>query len=582
MLRLNPLATKFGYCITRSSRSLVTLTSITMDTPGRAPRRQNRRRPAGNNDENRRPRQNGFHQNAFQASAQSAVAPATSAAAVIDENSPRFADLAAENLIDKVLLDTITQDLKFDRMSPVQAATVRHLIVDRGDVLAQAKTGTGKTIAFLLPALQTMLRRPSSRGNNISLLVISPTRELALQIAKEAEALLQRLPQYKVCTAIGGTNKDMEQKRILRGCNILIGTPGRLNDHLEEQSVVHMLQSLDTFVLDEADRLLDMGFIPQLKKIVGSLPNRQKVPRQGMLFSATVAEHVAKVSSIALAPNYKFISTIPEGETNTHERVLQHLITVPTFADAAAALVGALKHELTVRAGNGDFKAIVFAPTAGLVDFYTGVLAAMPNMPRTLTLHSRMSQSKRTNVTEDFRKSNAAVLVATDVVARGMDFPSVTNVFQVGLPLDKESYIHRLGRTARAGAEGRGTFIVAEAETYFPRRVMKDINFIEQAADLSAKRDIQELAPKLELYGKAYQSWLGFYKTYTKSLGWTNEDLAREAGRLAIDGFGAPEIPPLNKSTVGKMGMRGVKGLVVVNDPPRVHRGDGGRKKGGF
>ncbi|TLD07312.1 hypothetical protein PgNI_10143 [Pyricularia grisea] len=548
---------------------------------GRPPRRNHRKRPANNGNatpdsENRRPRQRPFNSAASaqrnksqDASSAPSPAQATSAAAVIDSNSPRFADLASENLLEPVLLDTITQDLKFDRMSPVQAATIRHLIADRGDVLAQAKTGTGKTIAFLLPALQTLLKRPSSRGNNISVLVISPTRELALQIAKEAQALLQRLPQYTVCTAIGGTNKDAEQRRILRGCQILIGTPGRLNDHIEEPSVVEMLQSLDTLVLDEADRLLDMGFIPQLRKIVAALPNRQKVPRQGMLFSATVAEHVAKVSSIALSPDYKFISTIPKGESNTHERVPQHYIEVPNLSDCLPALVGALRHELAESANQDDFKAIVFAPTAALVDLYAAVLEALPNMPRILTLHSRMTQNKRTRVTEDYRQSKATVLVATDVVARGMDFPSVTNVFQVGMPMDKESYIHRLGRTARAGAEGRGTLILSAAESYFPRKIMKDFTFIDQAADLSAQDDIKELTPKLELYGKAYQSWLGFYKGFVKPLGWDNEQLVREANKLALDGFGAPEVPPLFKSTVGKMGMKGVKGLVVVKDPPR-------------
>ncbi|TLS21628.1 uncharacterized protein PpBr36_09643 [Pyricularia pennisetigena] len=559
---------------------------------GRPPRRNNRKRPANNGNatpdsENRRPRQRPFSTaNAAQRTQSreasgASPAPATSAAAVIDSNSPRFADLASENLLDPVLLDTVTQDLKFDRMSPVQAATIRHLIADRGDVLAQAKTGTGKTIAFLLPALQTLLKRPSSRGNNVSLLVISPTRELALQIAKEAEALLQRLPQYKVCTAIGGTNKDSEQRRILQGCQILIGTPGRLNDHLEEESVVEMLQFVDTLVLDEADRLLDMGFIPQLKKIVAALPNRQKVPRQGMLFSATVAEHVAKVSSIALSPDYKFISTIPKGESNTHERVPQHLIVVPNIPDTVPALVGALKHELSESANQDDFKAIVFAPTAGLVDFYAAILGGLPNMPRILTLHSRMTQSKRTKVTEDYRKSKATVLVATDVVARGMDFPSVTNVFQVGLPMDKESYIHRLGRTARAGAEGRGTFIVSEAESFFPRKIMKDFTFIDQPADLSAWSDIRELAPKLDLYSKAYQSWLGFYKVFTKPLGWSNEQLVHEANNLALKAFGAPEVPSLNKTTVGKMGLKGVKGLVVVQDPPREQRGGGNRQSKG-
>ncbi|KLU82874.1 hypothetical protein MAPG_01942 [Magnaporthiopsis poae ATCC 64411] len=465
--------------------------------------------------------------------------------------------------------------------TPVQAATIRHLATARGDVLAQAKTGTGKTIAFLLPAIQSLLHRDPSRGNGISLLAISPTRELALQIAKEAQMLLQRLPSIKVCTAIGGTNKNTEERQIRKGCQILVGTPGRIFDHLTaedggESEVRAMLQGLDTLVLDEADRLLDMGFLPSLKKIVSCLPRRDKVPRQGMLFSATVADHVAKVASIALAPNYKFISTIATGETNTHERVPQHLVVVPTFADMAAGLVGAIRHELDQSADKGaSFKAIVFAPTAGLVDFYAAVFEKISGLPAVSTLHSRMSQSKRTSVTEDFRRAASGVMIATDVIARGMDFPAVSNVFQAGIPSDKESYIHRLGRTARAGAEGRGTLIVTSHETYFPRRVMKAITFIDQEADLSSREDVDYVTERLDeaRQTKTYQAWLGFYRPFVKALGWTDARLVQEANIFARDGLGAPETPGLAKSTIGKMGLKGVPGLRAVPDPPRKPRG---------
>ena len=158
-----------------------------------------------------------------------------------------------------------------------------------------------------------------------------------MQIAKEATALLQRLPKYKVCFAIGGTNKDAEERKILGGCDILIATPGRLYDHLSDERIVHSFRNLDTLVLDEADRLLDMGFMNALKDIIKCLPDKLATNRQGMLFSATIAPHVEKVAHLVLAPNYKFISTIPEGELNTHERVPQHLVVVPTFSDVAAA-----------------------------------------------------------------------------------------------------------------------------------------------------------------------------------------------------------------------------------------------------
>lgn len=279
----------------------------------------------------------------------------------------RFADLGKDNLLHPILLQTITQDLKFDHMMPVQSATLHDLLEKRIDCLAQAKTGTGKTIAFLLPAIQTLINRNRQKNSGISLLVISPTRELAMQIAKEATALLQRLPQYKVSFAIGGTNKDREERDILNGCDILIATPGRLYDHLSDERIVSAFRNLDTLVLDEADRLLDMGFMNALKDIINKLPDKERSKRQGMLFSATIAPHVQKFAHLVLADGYKFISTIPEGEINTHERVPQLLVTVPTFTDVAPALVSSLRSECKL-IGKDSFKTIIFAPTAALAD----------------------------------------------------------------------------------------------------------------------------------------------------------------------------------------------------------------------
>ncbi|KAK8073643.1 atp-dependent rna helicase protein [Apiospora phragmitis] len=503
-------------------------------------------------------------------------------------DTPRFADLAKENLLDPVVLKTIVEDMKFDHMTPVQAATLLPLLKERGtDILAQAKTGTGKTVAFLLPAIQSMLNRKPQPGQFVSLLVISPTRELALQIANEAQKILARRPEYSVCTAIGGTNQNTEERKIIKGCDILIGTPGRLLDHFtnnerNSQAIQAKMQRIDTLVLDEADRLLDMGFLTSLKNIISILPKREVSERQSMLFSATVPQYVDKVAHFALNKGYKYISTITEGELNTHERVPQNLIVVPTFSDMAAALAGALRQELA-HVGPETFKAIVFAPTAALVDFYVEVLKSVSGLPTPTALHSRASQSKRTKTTDEFRKAKNGLLIATDVIARGMDFPAVTNVFQAGIPADKESYVHRLGRTARAGAEGRGTFLVTSAEAFFPKYTLKDIDFVESKPNLDARTDVQRIAQKLapEVQNKAYQAWLGFYKTFMKSMRWDAETLVAEANKLALDGLGAPEVPTLYKSTVGKMGLRGTRGLVVGPDPMKAPRGGYGRGGGG-
>ncbi|KAI2603318.1 DEAD-domain-containing protein [Hypoxylon fragiforme] len=501
-------------------------------------------------------------------------------ASVIPNNQPKFKDLGNENLVHPSLLLTLAEDLKYEYMTPVQAATIYPLLKENCDILAQAKTGTGKTVAFLVPAIQRMLTKKLILGREVSLLVISPTRELAMQIATEARALVQRFKECKVCIAIGGTNKSTEEKRIAQGCDILIATPGRLIDHLEGEDsdgrVKEKLRKLDTLVLDEADRLLDMGFLSSLKRIIQCLPDKASRERQSMLFSATVPSHVQKVSQLVLAQNYKSISTIPVGEPGTHERVVQHLVTVPTFSQVASALVGIVRQE-GAHAPPGTFKAIIFAPTARLVDFYLQILSKTPGLPTVMALHSRMSQSKRGSITEQFRKSQSSILIATDVIARGMDFPSVTNVIQVGIPSDKESYIHRLGRTARAGAEGRGTFLVTQHESYFATHTLKDVKFVETPADLSAHQDVLRAATNLDpaIQASAYQGWLGYYKSYVKNLRWDSQRLVNEANELALNGFGAAEVPGLQKSTVSKMGLKGVQGLRIVKPPPRDEEGAG-------
>ena len=549
-----------------------------------------RRRPANRGRRNQRDerpqngapaKSQGFHTSAQPLFPDVPQAALTEAA---PQDTPRFADLAQSNAtVHQSLLDTIVEDLKFDHMMPVQAATLEELLPPkRSDCLVQAKTGTGKTMAFLLPAVQTMIsqnRPPNNSG--ISLLVISPTRELAMQIAKEATNLLQRLNQYRVCIAIGGTNKDREEKEISRGCNILIATPGRLLDHLESsETVTHRLRHLDTLVLDEADRLLDMGFKKEIKKIVSYLPDKKEVNRQGMLFSATIPPHVQEVAGLVCSPNHKFISTIPEGELNTHERVPQLLIKVPDFSSAAPALVGAVRQEA---AQTPNFKAIVFTPTAVLADFYAHILGKLPGLPSVSSLHSRLSQSKRTKITNEYRTAKSGILVATDVIARGMDFPNVTTVIQVGIPSDKESYIHRLGRTARASAEGRGLFIVSEAEEWFPKWSLKEIDFIAHDADLSSAPEALSIAAAMEESEKAriYSAWMGYYKNHLKPFKWTSEQLVAEANNYARKALGSPDTPPIPKSTASKMGLRGVRGLNTVPDPPRQPRNGGGRGGGG-
>lgn len=493
------------------------------------------------------------------------AAPAPPSAQPADTTGlSRFDDLAQYKIHPK-LLTTIAEDLKFEYMTPVQAATLPLLLSGR-DVLAQAKTGTGKTVAFLLPVIQKLVHNTDPMRLPC-LLVISPTRELALQIAEEAKQLLQRFPKFRVCTAIGGTNMRTETSRIRAGCDILVATPGRLQDHLtQEDGVIRgMMQSLQSLVLDECDRLLDMGFLRDLKNIISLLADKNTTQRQGMLFSATIAPHVQQFASLVLADGYQFISTIPKGEAQTHDRVPQHVTIVPEFSDVAAGAVGAIRQEMA-RIGKANFKAIVFAPTAALVDFYADILEGFQDLPPVCALHSRMGQGKRTKVTEAFRTASNGILCATDVVARGIDFPAISNVFQVGLPMDRESYIHRLGRTARAGADGHGTLVLTSHESFFPRNVLKGLKLNETPADLSARGDVSAFTQRMEpeKQTKVYQAWLGYYKDARAKMNWTVDELVRQANEFALQGLGARGVPQLQKKVVGKMGLKNVRGLNVV------------------
>jgi ATP-dependent RNA helicase MSS116 len=289
------------------------------------------------------------------------------------------------------------------------------------------------------------------------------------------------------------------------------------------------------------------------------------------------------VAKLILNDNYESISTIPKGEANTHERVPQFLIVVPTMIDLAPALVAAVQAEV---AKSKEFKAIVFAPTAAHVDFYGHILSTTHGLPSVSLLHARIAQSKRTKVTEEFRRATSGICIATDVIARGMDFPNVSHVFQCGLPMDRESYIHRLGRTARADASGSGILILAEPERRFVN-LLKGIKLSEYPIPLNVSAaDIQQQLTSYESPKKIYQAFLGYYKTFQKITAWNVEELVQQANRFVLEGLGAPEVPGLEKNIVGKMGLKAVRGLVIIPNAPgsgqqRRGGGGGGREGGG-
>ncbi|KAK7062068.1 P-loop containing nucleoside triphosphate hydrolase protein [Favolaschia claudopus] len=515
--------------------------------------------------------------------------PATAPAPKPVGSARNEAHFSARRFADAPISEASKRGIKHEFLSDVQDATLDPALKGL-DLLVQAKTGTGKTLAFLLPAVERLIQMELV-NRKISMLVLSPTRELALQIEDEAQTLIEKHP-FRVAHAIGGTNMNATSKRIMEDPpRILIATPGRLVDHLENtHGFVHLFNDLRVIVYDEADRLLDQGFRKELDKILSFLPDKTQVRRQALLFSATISNEIKAVAKGALAPNYKFVSTLREDEVNTHEHVPQQSIVVP-FSRQLAATLAFLQQDRILN--NGSSKAMIFLPTARLVGFYYEALSKLPpgTLPPLLEIHSRKSQSARTKAAEAFKDAKEAVLFSSDVTARGMDFPGVTLIIQPGLPSSSEQYIHRLGRTARAGASGRGILILDQEETFFlrdrtiaglgltsiPQTVAPGLYHLTDAELASAVDEIAGALPQvsMETKAQAYRAFLGLYQTSLKSLKWTKTDLVERANAFARTALGwtDAELPPIEKKTVGKMNLKGIPGLNVVVSPPKAPRG---------
>uniref|UniRef100_A0A1J3D043 ATP-dependent RNA helicase n=2 Tax=Noccaea caerulescens TaxID=107243 RepID=A0A1J3D043_NOCCA len=450
------------------------------------------------------------------------------------------------------------KDAGFETMTVVQEATLP-IILKGKDVLAKAKTGTGKTVAFLLPSIEAVLSSPpASRDNRnppINVLVVCPTRELASQAAAEAHTLLKYHPSIGVQVVIGGTKLPTEQRRMQTNpCQILVATPGRLKDHIENTSgFATRLMGVKVLVLDEADHLLDMGFRRDIERIIAAVPKQ----RQTFLFSATVPEEVRQICHIALKRDHEFINCVQEGSGETHSKVTQ-MYMIASLDRHFSLLYGLLKEHI---ADNSDYKVIIFCTTAMVTRLVADLLGRLSLNVR--EIHSRKPQSYRTRVSDEFRKSKRIILVTSDVSARGVDYPDVSLVVQMGLPSGREQYIHRLGRTGRKGKEGEGVLMLAPWEEYFLASV-KDLSLTKSSLppiDPEAVKKVQKGLSQVEMKNKeaAYQAWLGYYKSQKMIARDTTRlvELANEFSRsMGLD------IPPsIPKNVLGKMGLKNVPGL---------------------
>ncbi|SLM33719.1 atp-dependent rna helicase mss116 [Lasallia pustulata] len=425
----------------------------------------------------------------------------------------KFQQLADLNMVSPVVVKTLTADMGLETMTQVQSLTINETL--KGiDVLAQARTGTGKTLAFLIPVLQNIIsvdpsleqRRSDSRkpdGPDIRAIIISPTRELAEQIAVEAQKLVKDT-NVVVNTAVGGMAKAYGLRRIhAQGCHILVATPGRLNDILSDPYSRIRAPKLSALVLDEADRLLDQGFAPEIQSIQNLLPKRSFVDRQTMLFSATVPREVMDIVADTMKPNFKFVRTVQEGEQQTHEKVPQKVVNVGRLENLMPALLELCKREIA-RTDGMPFKAIVYFGATTEVALGSeifmnlrvegaGPLAHHLLHPtKIVEIHARLSQPQRTHAAEMFRRARSAIMFSSDVTARGMDFPNVTHVIQVSLPVTRDTYIHRVGRTARGDKKGEAWLFITDMETHEYSQRLHDLPIEFDHSLKTAKVDMSQ------------------------------------------------------------------------------------------
>ena len=467
--------------------------------------------------------------------------------------------------------------------------------------IAQARTGTGKTLGFLIPTIQNIFnknpelairqRYSRARPSDIRAIIISPTRELAEQIAAEAEKLCANT-DLRVQVAVGGNSKRaMLKKMQYEGCHLLVATPGRLNDLLTDPYSRVSAPNLTTLVLDEADRLLDSGFAKDVEDIIELLPNRREVDRQTLLFSATVPQEVMSLVRRTLKPNFQFVQTVQEGDLATHEKVPQNIVMVPGLENFMPSVLELAKREIAkaeeVQAAGGEakpFKAIVYLNSAANVELSArifeelraegGTFGKHPLYPaEILEMHSRLTQERRTRISERFRRLKSGIMFSTDVTARGMHFPNVTHVIQLGNPPNQEQYVHRIGRTGRADQAGEGWIFVCNYEVPEARRRLRGLPINPdtslEAAKLDMTREAQlpaGLATSLEQISAAVKRIDRETKTkaYTAAIGQPAGQVMQHIdalNRWTRFGWGWPTPPPISRGLASKLGVARHPGL---------------------
>jgi ATP-dependent RNA helicase RhlE len=372
------------------------------------------------------------------------------------DGQPESIGLVTISFSDLGLVEPLLRALQaenYQSPTPIQANAIPTLLKGR-DLLGVAQTGTGKTAAFALPILQLLSQnRAAAQPRNARALILTPTRELAIQIGESCRSYGRHMG-LRQAVVFGGVGHKAQIDALARGVDVLIATPGRLLDLMNQRFV--RFDGLSIFVLDEADRMLDMGFIRDVKKVVAALPKK----RQTLLFSATMPDEIAELAGSLLADPVR-VEVTPV--SSTVERIDQRVY----FVDAAnkrALLTEMLRDSAMTRT-------LVFTRTKHGANRVAEQLERAS--VRAEVIHANKSQSARQRALENFRAGRARVLVATDIAARGIDIDGISHVVNFDLPEVPESYVHRIGRTARAGADGTALSLCSAEERHYLKSIEK-------------------------------------------------------------------------------------------------------------
>lgn len=456
------------------------------------------------------------------------------------------------------------KEMGFETMTPVQEKSIPPLLAGK-DVLGAARTGSGKTLAFLIPAIELLHTMKFKPRNGTGIIIISPTRELALQIFGVARDLMAHHSQT-FGIVMGGANRRAEVDKLGKGVNLMVATPGRLLDHLENTKGF-VFRNLKALVIDEADRILEIGFEEEMKRIIAILP---KENRQSMLFSATQTTKVQDLVRISLRPGPIHIDVDGAEQTSTVTTLSQGYVVCPS--DRRFLLL------FTFLKKNLKKKIVVFFSSCNSVKYH-GELLNYIDIP-VLDLHGKQKQQKRTTTFFEFCNAESGILLCTDVAARGLDIPRVDWIVQFDPPDDPRDYIHRVGRTARAGKVGKSLLFLLESELGFLRFLkeakvpLNEFTFpVDRIANVQSQLE-KLLQKNYFLHQSAkdgYRAYLQAYASYSlkKIFDVNSLDLAKVGKAF---GFAVP--PRVNISIGGGKGGAGRSGVKRKRDNEAEENGE--------